>query len=346
MPGNASAARKATQLAPDTDYPILVANDKFYGGLGGAFAITTSAPLNITTVLRHELGHNFGRVGEEYDGGQVYDGANFSRSSTKLPWAHFVHGETPVHSAKLLHYSAPWKDLGKGELTTSVTVPTDAARVRLDFSSLGFDTASDAELLIDGVATPFTGTYNYDRNFYRVELPLAPSKHTLVFRERLHDGNNVLSKVNVYGLPKDYPSDVTTLGAFGTFNENGSQVGFRPTEADCLMRDMTLRHFCSACQENMWRNFLGEVSLIDSVGRDGGEVRASVVPLGEDRLRVSWIDPAGHQRPELDGKLSWTPQSADAGNWKLRVAFVSDEVKDPKHEAWSVHEAKFAIAEA
>lgn len=343
MPGNESAARKATQLAPDTDYPILVANDKLYGGLGGEFAITTSAPLNITTVLRHELGHNFGRVGEEYDGGQVYDGANFSRSSSRLPWAHFVKGETHVHEADLLHYSAPWKELSRGEWQATITVPADSALMRLDFSSLGFDTKDDVELLIDGKPVAYDGLFNYDRNFYRVEMPLAPGKHTVTFREKAHDGNNVLSKVNVYALPKDFPTDKSIVGAFGNYREGGSPAGFRPTQEDCLMRDMMLRHFCSPCQENMWRNFLKEVSLIDGITHADGKVRAQLVPLGAERLQVSWIDPAGKARPELDGKLEWATQAADKGKWKLRVAFVSDEVKDPGHEAWSVHNADFEL---
>lgn len=344
MPGNSSAAKRATQLAPDTDYPILVGNDKFYGGLGGTFAITTSAPLNITTVLRHELGHNFGRVGEEYDGGQVYDGANHSSSSSNLPWAHWAKNPAPVHAAKLLHISAPWKNLGNGEMTTTIDVPDTAKTVLLDFSSLGSDSKDDIVLTVDGKQIPYDGKWNYDRNFYKVKLELAPGRHTIVFKEGVKDGNNTLSRLAVYGVPADFPTDRTVVGAFKSYSQGGGSGGFRPTESDCLMRDMQLTHFCPACQENMWRNFLKEVSLIDGVESVGGKVSAKLVPLGDDRLKVEWIDPTGKQRPELDGKLEWQPAAADAGKWKLRVRFVSPEVKDPKHEQWSVHEAPFEIA--
>ena len=51
-----------------------------WGGLGGRYAITTRSLTSGSMVLRHELGHNFSNVGEEYDGGQVYSGANFSRT--------------------------------------------------------------------------------------------------------------------------------------------------------------------------------------------------------------------------------------------------------------------------
>ena len=344
MPGNSSAAKRATQLAPDVDYPIIVANDKFYGGLGGTFAVTTSAPLNITTVLRHELGHNFGRVGEEYDGGQVYDGANHSSSSSNVPWQHFVKGQTPVHSAKLLHISAPWKNLGGGEWQTSVTVPDNAKSTLLDFSSLGFDKKEDVELLVDGKSVPYDGKFNYDRNFYKVKLELAPGRHTITFKDRAGDGNNILSRLAVYGLPETFPSDRATVGAFQSYREGGGSGGFRPTESDCLMRDMQLTHFCPACQENMWRNFLKEVSLIDGVERNNGMVTAKLVPLGDERLKVEWIDPTGKSRPELAGKREWQPAAGDVGKWKLQVRFVSEEVKDPKQAAWTVHEAPFEIA--
>ena len=44
-----------------------------YGGLGGQFVIGTKSATTGTVVLRHEMGHNFINVGEEYDGGNVYN---------------------------------------------------------------------------------------------------------------------------------------------------------------------------------------------------------------------------------------------------------------------------------
>ena len=84
MPGDRLAMERALNLASSkVDYPIVIANDDYYGGLGGRYAITTRSLNSGSMVLRHELGHNFSNVGEEYDGGQVYSGANFSRSSKK-----------------------------------------------------------------------------------------------------------------------------------------------------------------------------------------------------------------------------------------------------------------------
>lgn len=63
-----SAARQACQsTGPDAcDFPSLIGNDDYYGGLGGEFTISTRSILSGTVVLRHELGHNFISVGEEY----------------------------------------------------------------------------------------------------------------------------------------------------------------------------------------------------------------------------------------------------------------------------------------
>eukprot|EP00808_Paulinella_micropora_P019679 g15413.t1 len=65
------------------DFPSLIANDEFYGGLGGEFVIATKSRTSGTIVLRHEMGHNFALVGEEYDGGTAYFGANFAQTTNE-----------------------------------------------------------------------------------------------------------------------------------------------------------------------------------------------------------------------------------------------------------------------
>ncbi|TYZ68751.1 hypothetical protein PybrP1_001087, partial [[Pythium] brassicae (nom. inval.)] len=45
------------------DFPALIGNDDYYGGLGGEFVITTKSTTSGTIALRHELGHNFGSTG-------------------------------------------------------------------------------------------------------------------------------------------------------------------------------------------------------------------------------------------------------------------------------------------
>lgn len=337
MCGKESAADRAARLAPDVDYPILVGNDAFYGGLGGQFAITTSAPLNITTVLRHELGHNFGRVGEEYDGGQVYSGANFDSSATNISWSHFIQGgRAQVYKMDLIHYSAPWRDITRADFEQSFTIGAES-RVLFDFSSLGFDTKEDVQVYVDEVLTDYDGSYNYDRNFYLVEKRLAKGAHKIRFHRVATDNNNIISKLAIYTVPDSFPIGTDVIGAFATYNYNGTMVGYRPTDRTCLMKDMKSHHFCGVCLENMWRNFLQEVSLIDGITVANRVVTMKVAPIGMERLKIQWFDSTGKVREDLNDKLEWTASSSDLGTWTAKVRFVSSEVIDPYQDQYVVH---------
>ena len=162
IPGDRWAAERALRLAPDTDYPILVANDDFYGGLGGRYAITTRSHNSGTMVLRHELGHNFGNVGEEYDGGQVYSGANHSRSAS-LKWDHWIDSEGQVQEARNLARGYPWKNLAEGPITVDFTVPegdeNGPQQIGIDISSVGWETPEDVKIFIDGEEQRYEGVY-------------------------------------------------------------------------------------------------------------------------------------------------------------------------------------------
>ena len=341
--GKETTARRAAGLAPDVDYPILLGNDAYYGGLGGEFAITTSAPLNITTVLRHELGHNFGRVGEEYDGGQVYEGANFDPTPNDISWKHHIEGgRAQIYKMDLLHYSAPWKDITKADLEQSFNLSAES-RVLIDFSSLGFDTKEDVQVYVDNNLTPFDGKFNYDRNFYLIEVKLAKGSHKLRFHRAASDSNNIISKIAIYMVPENFPIGTMQVGAFATYNYTGTMVGYRPTDRVCLMKDMQSHHFCSVCMENMWSNFLKEVNLVDAITVDKREVKLSVIPVGISRLQIRWYDANGKLREGLNDKLEWTASASDLGNWKVMVRFVSSEIIDPNQDRYTVHRKEFRI---
>lgn len=66
FPGNSQYARQVCALTGSSgcDYPSIIGNDDFYGGLGGEFVISTKSNRTGTVVLRHEMGHNFADVGE------------------------------------------------------------------------------------------------------------------------------------------------------------------------------------------------------------------------------------------------------------------------------------------
>lgn len=104
----------------------MIGNDPYYGGLGGQFVIGTKSRTTGTLVLRHEMGHNFIDVGEEYDGGQVYRGVNSASSLNNVGWGHWLSDPSGVakeeQSTPLLE-EYPWYDLSQGvkEFTFSST---------------------------------------------------------------------------------------------------------------------------------------------------------------------------------------------------------------------------------
>jgi len=57
FPGNSAYARTVCRLTGTSgcDYPSIIGNDDFYGGLGGEFVISTKSNRTGTTVLRHEV---------------------------------------------------------------------------------------------------------------------------------------------------------------------------------------------------------------------------------------------------------------------------------------------------
>lgn len=329
-------ADKALQLAPDTDYPILIANDKFYGGLGGRYAITTSSPESGSMVLRHELGHNFGLVGEEYDGGQVYKGANHSASS-KVPWSHWADGEIKPEKASSLLASYPWKNLKDKPLNYTFNVPTGQTLVALDVSSVGWQSPQDVEVLLDGQPVPLQGVFTEDRSFFRSPEPFAttPGKHTLTIRETTKDGNNVVGSVKVLAFDPDYDFTDHKVGAFPTFDDHNQLVGYRPTHDSCLMRDMRHEEFCPIDKENMWHKFLQRVTLIDSLQASAETVQLQTPKL--EGLDIRWYTVQGAQEQEikeLAGRPQWTPEPGTSGDFRARVSFLTPEVR--------VYDEKFA----
>ena len=360
LPNDRRAAEKAISLAPDTDYPILVANDEFYGGLGGRFAITTRSHNSGTMVLRHELGHNFGSVGEEYDGGQVYDGANHS-DGQNVPWAHWTSADGKVFDAQSLATSYPWKNLSKADISLDFKVPAPDAkgpkRIGIDVSSVGWEKEGDVEILIDGIPQKYTGVFTEDRSFFYLKeaTSFEPGNHKLTVREKTKDGNNVVAAIRINAYPADYDFTPDKVGGYPSFNVHGDHVGYRPTHESCLMRNMRSTKFCSVDQENMWHQFLNRVDLIDAVevkpSEDGQSQTVSVKTPNLDGLDVHWfkktLDANGVSKEAevlgVRGQKSWEAKPGqDAGDYRVEVRFATDEVR--KYSERFRTEEKFSLA--
>ncbi|NBQ52666.1 MAG: hypothetical protein EBU49_03680 [Proteobacteria bacterium] len=323
FPGDPAALRDSCDQAPDCDYPVVIANDPLYGGLGGEFAISTSSIKSGTVVLRHELGHNFGRVGEEYDGGG-YFGAN--------------HADEITSVILQLGY---FKSNGK------------YARTSIRFSASGFGSQNAAnpinlEVKLDDFPLQFTAPDSEDRTFIDIELPqgLSAGDHRLVFSASTNPGiefrGQWLSSLTVHEYAAEFPDEISTVSAFPVFDRFRSVAGYRPTNEACLMRDMTRVHFCTICQENNWMKFLDRIDLIDQASAQKNEkgisaAEVSTLALGQyrtlgeaakdEKIEILWFA-GGKELIEYRDLNRWEAKTPIAAkDLEVEVRFLTSEIR-------------------
>ena len=334
MPGNRGAIERALDMIPAyTDYPIIIANDDYYGGLGGRYAITTRSLNSGSMVLRHELGHNFSNVGEEYDGGQVYSGANFS-SSSNVPWKHWVSGTTEVHKAKFLTGSYVWQDLFKEDFSESFNFPdSDDYFFSLKLSSVGWENDEDVHVYLDGKRLELDGVYTEDRSFfYTKNTDLQKGNHTIEIKDHSRDGNNVLAYANGYAYPKNYNFNAGVIGAFNVFDSSGNQRGYRPTHDDCLMRDMRSKVFCPVDQENIWFRFFKKINLIEKVKVTDTKISLDLFKIG--KVETKWFKKSfwgsEDELTHLENKTEINKSDLTSGKYIIKAYWSHPEIKKEK----------------
>mmetsp|Transcript_49019 Transcript_49019/g.120095 ORF Transcript_49019/g.120095 Transcript_49019/m.120095 type:complete len:483 (+) Transcript_49019:258-1706(+) len=361
------AARDACKLtgANACDFPSLVGNDDYYGGLGGEFVIGTRSTTSGTVVIRHEFGHNFGRVGEEYDDGQVYSGAN---SDTRLPpsikWQHWVTEPSRTTEQRVVQRlgAYPWHDLAQGPRTFSFTSDGKWSRWMLRFTASGVPNAGDLVARLDGVELRVGGAqWGLDRSFWVFGSQtegLTSGTHRLEFMSGSKPGPNdpiqqlCSLTLHEYAAEPDFHWRPEYIGAYPTWSVSGRKT-YRPTNEACLMRNMTSTKFAAPCLENMMLRFVGKTGLIDGVDVDtaGDDVRvtARVVQLGTGAyrpadavMRAVWTRDGAHV-PRLDDTFQWSAPNEEArGAWGLTVHFETPEVrKDPSNVLTDT--AKFTV---
>jgi hypothetical protein len=343
--GNSAAARTKCKLTGTNacDYPALLANDDFYGGLGGEFVISTRSERTGTVVLRHEMGHNFIDVGEEYDDGQVYDGVNSATSLDTLGWKNWLSGplreEREIY--RLLEY--PWHDLSTGPKSHTFTSNGEYSRWYLLISVTAAGQADSLEFAIDGKVLPWQSRGSDDREFYGWygSSGFSAGQHTLTVRSKTGSTNpnipRMLSSITLheYGNEEEFKISNDYYSAYPTWDINGSKT-YRPTSEGCIMRNMTSSHFCNVCKEGMWYQFLNKISLIDGVNVSNGKATVSPLKLGQlrpsnqqipgEKLEIRWFK-SGQLQSNLNDLLT-VPIAA--GSWKVEVKFITPEVRsDP-----------------
>lgn len=326
MPGNTFAIERALRVAPATDYPIIIANDDFYGGLGGRYAITTRSLTSGSMVLRHELGHNFGSVGEEYDGGQVYRGANFSRNP-ESDWGHWMDHGRVRYDSKFLTGAYLWKNLDGSPYVENFNFPeSDDYYFQLNVSSVGWESEDDVKIMLDGKELDLEGVLTVDRSFFKTGLTdLSKGSHKLEVVDNNGDGDNVLAFANGYAYPKSYDFTHGKIAAFNVFDSGNRKRGYRPTHGACLMRDMRVKTFCSVDIENMWLRFLGKVSLVDSLDAEDGELVLKTPNL--DGLNVKWFKSVDGTFIELRNQANQSKIQASSGEYRVDVQFKTREIR-------------------
>lgn len=68
-------------------------------------------------------------------------------------------------------------------------------------------------------------------------------------------------QLHEFGNEDEFNMENDHISAYPVWDDR-LRVTYRPTNAGCLMRNMTHSQFCSVCQEGMWHQFLQRISLI------------------------------------------------------------------------------------
>jgi hypothetical protein len=350
-----SEARRVCALVGTNacDFPSLIGNDDYYGGLGGEFVIATRSPTSGTIVLRHEMGHNFGVVGEEYDGGQVYKGANYASSLSSVSWKHWLTKPNSLREEKaaLTYTNHMWYDLKNGPYKISFTSTGNYKRWMGLFTISGADKDSSVTITLDGKPLAWKSKGVKDRSFYTYKNltgGFTAGKHEIVVTGNGPFNGAIIQQLcsfdlNEYGDESTFSmDDEDAIGAYPTWDQS-NRKSLRPNNERCLMRNMESTKFCSVCQENMWLKFFARVKPIDSVVVDAATKTATVkvLPLAQlrsasdpfkvkfpaiaaqEKYTVTWLK-GGVEQTQFKDQFTATVSS---GSWTVRVKFSTPAVR-------------------
>ncbi|KXN73686.1 hypothetical protein CONCODRAFT_3372 [Conidiobolus coronatus NRRL 28638] len=346
-PGDEDFARATCKLTGPggCDYPSLIANDNYYGGVGGEFVVSTRSERTGTFVLRHEMGHSFIDTGDEYDNSWAYSGVNSADSLDKVGWKKWLTGplreEREIY--RMLEY--PWHDLSKGPKSYNFTSDGAYHRHFLQVSVSAAGEQDSLEFLLDGKPLPWKSRGSDDREFYGWEGDYGFSKgqHTFSVRSKTPSTNKDVPRMiasvtlHEYGNEKEFRDSNSHYSAYPVWDVDRVKR-LRPTKDYCLMRNITSANFCNVCKEGMWYSFLSKITLIDDVKVKNHIATVSPVKLGKlrpqnqrikgENLKIRWYRDGVHHWFYND--LLQVP--VYSGNWNVTVQLETPEVRsDPKN---------------
>ncbi|KAI1384424.1 IgA peptidase M64-domain-containing protein [Hypoxylon trugodes] len=290
-------ARAACQSTDACDYPILLGNDPLYGGLGGTFTVVTASPINGPAIVRHELGHSIIGVGEEYDGGQAYEGVNAAKTVNSVPWTQWytnASSEPKIQRSNMPIQAYPWTLLNTTKSwSQGFTSAGSYSSHLLQVSVSGMTASEDIRVDIDGddAGWKINPEVGVDRYIYNIPLDgaLAPGAHnvSVSLLNKDIEGTAQLCSLEVLEYGGEFEFDLEYYGLYPTFSDT-NKTTYRPTNDLCLMRNTYSANFCSACMEGLWLSLLGKLSLVDNVtqvAQPDGSTNATLnlLPLAELR---------------------------------------------------------------
>ncbi|KAF9524098.1 IgA peptidase M64-domain-containing protein [Crepidotus variabilis] len=356
----AKAARDS--MGAKCDFPIVLANDPYYGGLDGEITSITSSLVNGALVLRHELGHSILGVGEEYDGGgEEYWGSNSANTTERasLPWAQWLSDSSRVgnqSNPRVERSTMPLLDYPWATLNTSTPWKVnfessgDYHRYQVQFSVASLPNRGDLKVTLDGSPidwVPKDGV-GLDRWFYAFNFNegLKNGTHTVQF-ELLNsewNGKAQLASVEVveYGNEDEFKLEPGFYGLYPTHAESENTTTYRPTNNDCLMRNVTVPQLCKSCMETLWNNFLGNISLVDNITESCTGTQKvldlHLLPLAQFRgipvtpkeaYTITWKK-GGEPLENFKNQTRVLVDGDEAiGTYSIHVKFSTEEVRKP-----------------
>ena len=339
-------ARRVCRLSTDCDRKktliVLLANDPYYGGLGDEIIIATNSETSGALALRHELGHALGDIGEEYDGGDDYSGANFALEPRacerndvakkvydrlRYPCAPWLSESVKAAKGALALATWPWR---RPPFLMNFHVPPSLPSATLEFSVAG---GLDVLLEIDDqpLETTFKTPPTLDRRFASLQLDLSPGHHTLAITEetsphfsiKSHDWQPapLLCHLQLHLEEDDSHEDI---GLYPLFAEaTGPIVGYRPTRSGCLMRDVTSNHLCPVCRDLLLRRLLDATKPLQQLQVGVTSIETHLQPL----LDVGAVELLWTKRKETKKNLATL---REPGCWDLRATFRSPHLRRVK----------------
>lgn len=357
-----SNARNICMLAGGCDFPSLIGNDEFYGGLGGEFVIGTRSKTTGFVVLRHEMGHNFASVGDEYDNSWAYNGANSASSLQDIKWTHWLtepDKEVKEQRQGVALAEYPWKDMAEGQQSFNFTCDGTYSSWRMSFTVSGFPEDGSLKVTLDGAVLDWIPSRppgaeqpdgsTVDRQFYHFSdssRGFSQGAHTLTFESMFSPPSDgpirQLCSISIYeyGSAGEFNDSPGYIGAFPTWSDRGAK-SYRPTNEQCLMRNMQSVSFCPVCKEAIWLNFLSRMTLIDEVEITGSaanpQAELKAVPLAHfrnqtvpgltERYTVVWKK-GGIEQSHLEDRFSFSGSAAEMnGNWEVILRLSTSEVR-------------------